>query len=173
MFDGLTSAALDRMTLMANHVLSSEPQAVQRLQAHAGKVVDATGLLPALAPMLMQGAQAGRAWCSRITPAGLLERVAEGPCDATVGFTTQSLTQVLKALRERDLSVVQVRSDAPALESDLQWVVEHVRWDYAADIERVLPASVGPVAARTAQQVTEGLSKGFKAVEGWLTRGSR
>ena len=67
--DVLVPAALQRATLLANHVLSAEPAAMQRLATHSGKrlrveLTEWPALLPAPPVVLLQ-----------ITPAGMLEWV--------------------------------------------------------------------------------------------------
>jgi ubiquinone biosynthesis accessory factor UbiJ len=177
---GLAAFALDRMTLVANHVLAAEPEALRRLQPHAGSLVDASGLLPALMPLsAIPGAAAAMVLRCRITPAGLLEQVAadtEAVEHASMGLSTQSLTHVLQAFNEGALGrVLEVQASNDSLAEALTWVATHVRWDYAGDIERVLPASVGAPVARAAQSAAAGAARGLQVLSGWLARtpGSR
>src|SRR6185295_10676968 len=76
MLDALKALAersvMERLVLLVNHVIATEPVAVARLQPHAGRTVhiELAGwpqLLPAAGPFTF-----------RITPAGLVERVADG-----------------------------------------------------------------------------------------------
>lgn len=171
----LMVAGLDRLTLVANHVLAGEPQAVARLKPHSGRVVDAQGLMPALLPTglaAMVGADVDAVhvrW--RITPAGLLDRVAPATdslavqaADAVVSASTQSLTTVLRAMAAHDFSVVQVHGDA-ALAADIQWVIENVRWDYAGDLQRVLPSPVAVPVSRAAEMLMTGARRGVQALD--------
>ncbi|MFY9509385.1 MAG: hypothetical protein WAQ05_00240, partial [Rubrivivax sp.] len=63
----LAPAAMERLTLVLNHVLASETVATERLKPHAGRSIElALAGWPALLP-------APPALAFRITPAGLLE----------------------------------------------------------------------------------------------------
>ena len=63
----LGSAAIERATLLANHVLASESVATQRLRAHAGRCMQLQfDGWPAMLPPLPTTA-------FRVTPAGLVE----------------------------------------------------------------------------------------------------
>ena len=71
MFNGLNTllgnATLERVTLLVNHVLASEPTASQRLRAHAGRCMQLHfDGWPTVLPPLPAAA-------FRVTPAGLLE----------------------------------------------------------------------------------------------------
>ena len=140
----LAPAVMERVTLLANHVLGGEPVATERLAPHAGKVlqIEATGwprLLPPL-PAL--------AW--RVTPAGLLEwcglDVASG---AELRLTVPADNPALLAARLAvgELPPVAVNGDAQ-FAGDVNWLLQNLRWDFAADLERVLP---GPVVAGLVQ----------------------
>lgn len=185
----LVSASLDRLTLVANHVLRAEPQATERLRAHAGCRVDASGLLPALVPTWAMPAEVlerGLTW--RITPAGLLERADEATevvagsgggasvpaSDAaheavTLRFTTESVTHIARAWARQDPTVVEVQGPEPVAQS-VRWVVQNVRWDYAADVERMMPRAVGAPAARAAEALAGGVAKGVRTIESWWSR---
>ncbi len=178
----LVHAGFDRATLAVNHVLGSEPQATQRLQRHHGRVVDASAAVQLLVPPWVATAgtpsQQGL-W--RITPAGLLERVLTAPAqstaqaeaapaaDVTLELSSSSLTFVTRALLAGDDAVVVLRGDT-ALAADLRWVLQHVRWDFAGDIERNLPSAVAAPVARGAQAMATGLAQGARKLDETLSR---
>lgn len=187
----LKSALLDRLTLMLNHVLAAEPQAVQRFKPHAGRVLDATALLPLSLPTAAAGAMpafdrddrsadvdAPRVrW--RITPAGLLERdeaaTVDGPtvvpaADVVLSVEGGIPASAWRAVALGDTSGLRIHGDA-ALAADVQWIVEHVRWDLAGDLQRLLPAPVAMPAARAAELMLASLQRGAKALDGlWSQR---
>lgn len=130
----------------------------------------------------------------RVTPAGLLERLPcawESPRDATtdaVGaeqaadastasesadvvlrLRTESVTHLVQALAKGDASMLDAQGD-PALSQEILWIAAHVRWDFAGDIERVLPASVGAPVARAAERLVDGVGRGVHALEAWWSR---
>jgi ubiquinone biosynthesis accessory factor UbiJ len=172
----LVHAGFDRATLAVNHVLGAEPEATQRLQRHHGRVVDASAAVQLLVPPWVATAgsphQQGL-W--RVTPAGLLERVVDATpsadassafhaADVTLELTSASLTMVTRAMLAGDDSVVVLRGDT-ALAADLRWVLQHVRWDFAGDIERVLPSAVAAPVARGARAMAKGLTQGARQLD--------
>lgn len=173
----LLVAGLDRITLAANHVLAAEPQAVARLKSHAGRVVDGGGLLPVLWPAGVSSL-AGvdmTSWAARwrITPAGLLDRLpvegdplgAPAPAaDVVVAAATRSMTALLRAMAAHDFTPIEVHGDA-AMVADVRWVIENVRWDYAGDLQRVLPSPVGMPVARAAEALVAGARRGVQALD--------
>ena len=140
--EALLPAALDRAVLLANHVLSGEPAAVERLRAHAGRVVRVEALdWPSFLPP----------WPVvevRLTPAGLLERPeATQPGsepDLHLGVQAARPLELAWALASGERPAIQVRGDA-ALAAAVQEVAERVRWDAMGDLERAI--GVGPARA--------------------------
>lgn len=131
-------AALERLTLVANHLLASEPVATQRLLPHAGKSIALVwcglpALLPPPPPMR---------WS--ITRAGLLEqhdgdRVTELTLTVDASQPLALLAQVLGNAPPS----AEIAGDA-ALAAEVGWLLQNLRWDAAADLERLLP----PMAAQ-------------------------
>jgi ubiquinone biosynthesis protein UbiJ len=138
--DMLAPAALERLTLLINHVLSREPAAVGRLQPHAGRVValHAEGW-PALLPPWP-------ALVFRVTPAGLLEwcgQEAAVPPDLQVRIEASNPAGLVMNALAGHAPAVHVEGDA-RLAADVNWLLEHLRWDVADDVHRLL----GPVPAQ-------------------------
>lgn len=129
-------AVLERLTLAANHLLASEPVATQRLLPHAGKSVALVWQgLPSLLPP-----PPDMAWT--ITRAGLLEQ-REGGCVAELTLTvdaSQPLALLAQALGNVPPSAA-IAGDA-ALAADVGWLMQNLRWDAAADLERLFPPMV-------------------------------
>ncbi len=167
----LAPAAAERLTLVFNHVLGSEAVAMQRLRPHAGRRLELQlagwpALLPTLPPL---------GW--RITPAGLLEwSPPAGP--GQDGAVPPELSLVLEAsnpalLISRVLAgeppPVQVDGDAQ-LAGDVNWLVQNLRWDVVADLERLF----GPAAAQQLGQLGRALAGGLRAaVQGASALGER
>ena len=134
----LVPAALQRVTLLVNHLLSAEPVAMQRLLPHQGKrlrveLSEWPALLPP--PPLAE---------FRITPAGLLEWCGEeGMAAATVPPELQlriaapnpALLMLRLAAGERPAVDVQGEAQFAA---DVNWLTENLRWDLEGDLARVL-----------------------------------
>lgn len=163
--DALLPAVLDRAVLLANHVLSGEPAALGRLRAHAGRVVrvQALGwpaLLPPLPPVDL-----------RVTGAGLLERVEPQaqpgpPPDLHLGLDASNPAALAWGLACAQPPAVQVQGDA-ALASDVHWVATQVRWDVAADLERVIGTGPAQVVTALAAQIARGLRQAWPGAPGW------
>jgi ubiquinone biosynthesis accessory factor UbiJ len=153
----LAEFAAPRLLLLLNHVLSSEPVASARLQAHAGQFIDlnwdAPGLSrlpsPLAAVLPIQGWSRG-SWRFLITPAGLLEwqapvSPAAGPAVAPTGAEPKPgltlsltlddpLTLARRALRG-ERPDVKIEGDA-ALAETAAWLMKNLRWDVQDDVAR-------------------------------------
>jgi ubiquinone biosynthesis accessory factor UbiJ len=138
-------AAQARLLLVINHVVSREPAALEKLQAHDGRRlrVELTGQaswLPALPPLR-----------TRITRAGLFESdgdVYDDEPDLTLSVTMPSPQQLLAALAGNVTPEVRIDGDA-AVAADMHWLVDHLRWDIEADLAQAL----GPTPARVVMSV--------------------
>jgi ubiquinone biosynthesis protein UbiJ len=161
----LAPPVLERLTLVLNHVLRAEPVAQARLLGHAGARVTLQlsgwpSLLPP--PPLL-------AWS--ITPAGLLEW--RGLPGAGTAGSTEAGTPPTSELRitidasnpaalvARALAgerpIVQVEGDA-VLAADIGWLLDNLRWDVAADLERLF----GPAVAHQVHQAGRALARGLR-----------
>lgn len=133
-------AAMERFTLVLNHVLSGEPAATARLKRHAGRCIGLhLSQWPALLPV-------PPAMVFRVTPAGLLEWAgAEPPADTDLHVTLDASNPALLAMRwlSGQQPAMEIVGDA-ALASDVHWLADNLRWDVADDLERLF----GPVVAR-------------------------
>ena len=147
-------ATMERVTLLLNHVIGAEPIAMQRLREHAGRSVKIElqgwpGLLPALPPTTF-----------RVTAAGLLEWCADEAVeqpDLRVGIDASNpalaAVQALTGERPR----VEVSGDA-AFATDLNWLIDNLRWDVQDDLARVL----GDVPAREITRIGSGIAAGVR-----------
>lgn len=171
MFHSLNSlvgqAAVERLTLVVNHVLAAEPVAVDRLRPHAGRCIllefeGWPALLPPLPPTAF-----------RVTPAGLVEWCADeviGAPDLRVSIDASNpalaMAQALAGTRPK----VEVAGDA-AFAADLNWLFDNLRWDVQDDLARV----VGPAPAREISRVAAGVAAGMReavrTLGGLVTRG--
>lgn len=150
-FSWIGALALPRLTLLLNHVLSSEPAATAKLQPHAGRTIDlrwTSDFTPPL-PRLLNPVPEGSPWVPPplrfvITPAGLLEAVeaqADTPLPPADGLTltvhlSAPLTLARQALRG-ERPDVQIEGDA-ALAEAASWLMKHLRWDIQDDVARLL-----------------------------------
>jgi ubiquinone biosynthesis accessory factor UbiJ len=154
----MAPALAERMTLVINHVLSGEPVACERLRAHAGcslalRVSQWPALLPS-PPVL--------AW--RITPAGLLEwcGVEGAPApDLAVQLEAPNPALLVAKALAGEMPVVQIEGNAQ-LASDVNWLLQNLRWDVAADLERIF----GPTLAQPLHMMGSALAAAVRKAVG-------
>lgn len=137
----------ERLILLANHVLAAEPVAMLRLQPHAGRRLRVVPdgwprllllVMPQPAPLEVV-----------VTPAGLLElcpplephEQPEEP-DLQVVVDSHDPLGLLAQVLSGGTPQLQLAGDAQ-FAADVNWLAENLRWDVAADVERLL----GPVSA--------------------------
>ncbi len=158
----LAPALAERLTLVINHVLSSEPVATARLQPHAGRTVAlAITNWPALLP-----APPALAW--RVTPAGMLDWCGtEAPpaADLAVTLDAPNPALLIGRLIAGEAPAVQIDGDAQ-LAGDVNWLLLNLRWDVAADLERLF----GPAVAQPLHRMATALAQAVRAA---LDMGSR
>jgi ubiquinone biosynthesis protein UbiJ len=160
------SAVMERATLLVNHVLSSEPVAMQRLMPHSGRSIALNfvgwpSLLPALPTTRFT-----------VTPAGLVEwcGIDPGlPADLTVNIdaSNPALAAVRSLAGERPQ--IEVQGDA-ALAADVNWLFDNLRWDIEDDLAKLVGAGAAHQLARLASAVATALRA---AVRGASTLAAR
>lgn len=151
-------AVLERLTLVANHLLASESVATQRLLPHAGKSVALLWQgLPALLPP-----PPTMAWT--ITRAGLLElREGDAAADLTLTVDASQPLALLAQALANTAPTAEIAGDA-ALAADVGWLMQNLRWDAAADLERLFPPMVAQGLADAGQAL---LAMVRAALERW------
>ena len=151
----LAPALMDRLTLVANHVVAAEPAAMARLRPHQGRQIEvALANWPSLLP-------APLALAFRITPAGLLEWCGPEPlAQADLHMRVDAANPAAlaaQALTGQSPSVA-IDGDA-ALAADVNWLVQNLRWDGEADLERLF----GPALAQPLAGLGRALARGLAA----------
>lgn len=153
--DLLAPAAMDRLTLVINHVLGREPAATERLRAHAGRsILVQPDRWPALLPPLPPLAY-------RVTPAGLVEwcgMTGVDRPDLTVQLDASNPARLAFAALSGETPSVRIDGDAQ-LAGDVNWLLVNLRWDVTDDLERLF----GAAPAQTLRQMGSWLSRGLKA----------
>jgi ubiquinone biosynthesis accessory factor UbiJ len=151
----LLPATAERLTLALNHVLSSETVATERLRPHAGRsIVLSFAGWPPLLP-----APPALAW--RVTPAGLLEWCgSDAVATPDLSLQLDASNPALLIARAVGGTAPQVQIDGDAqLAGDVNWLLHNLRWDAAADLERLF----GPVVAQQMVQVGSAVGRGIRA----------
>ena len=160
----LAPALSERLTLVINHVLNGEPVATARLLHHAGRtlvlrITQWPGLLPP-PPVL--------AW--RVTPAGLLDwcglEPPPGP-DLAVTLEAPNPAALLARVLAGETPPVQIEGDAQ-LAGDVNWLLQNLRWDVAADLERLF----GPAVAQPLHRLGSALAQALRTALNLASRGA-
>jgi len=155
-------AMMERLTLLANHVLHGEASATERLRAHAGRSIafelrQWPALMPPPPPLVF-----------RITPAGLLEWCGDAPpsqIDLRAGVDASNPALLLMQGLAGERPRVDVQGDA-ALATDVNWLVENLRWDIEDDLERAFGAVPAREIARVATLFAKGLRSALNGLAG-------
>lgn len=163
----LGAAAIERITLLVNHVLAAEPVATERLRAHGGRCI---GLhfegWPALLPALPSTA-------FRVTPAGLVEWCGDDmPADPDLRVSIDASNPALAMAQALagTYPKVDVAGDA-AFAADLNWIFDNVRWDVQDDLARMVGQAPAREIARIAGGVAAGLREAVRTLTGLVARG--
>jgi ubiquinone biosynthesis protein UbiJ len=170
MFEAMKALAersvMERVVLLVNHVIAAEPQAMERLRAHAGKTIRIEfegwpALLPPLSPMAF-----------RITPPGLVEWSEEpGPMtpDLRVGVALSNPALALARLVVGERPAISVDGDA-AFASDVNWMIENLRWDVQDDLARIVGNAPAREIARFGSAVAKALRDGARRLDEFARR---
>ena len=127
--DWLVHELQDKLVLLINHVLAQEPAALDRLRRQQGQCVQ------------LSWREYRLQW--RITPAGLLERSdVRSSADLHLHINQDSPFSLVQALAKGEKPPMRIDGDV-MLAADINWLVDHVRWDIEEDLSRVF----GDVAA--------------------------
>jgi ubiquinone biosynthesis protein UbiJ len=139
-----------RLVLLLNHVLQQEPEAMARLKRQSGRLVEAHW----------------RHFSVRLqaTPAGLLDL---GPTqqqpDLALTLAEESPWALAQAALRGERPPVRIAGDVQ-LAAEVQWLVDHVRWDIEEDLARVIgdaPAhAMGEAGRRMAEAVRSFVGRG-------------
>ena len=120
-----------RAVLFLNHVLQQESEAQQRLVRQQGRVVQFEWRFITMRLVA--------------TPAGLLDLAPEGAVpELTLVVTETSPFGLARATLRGDKPAVRIVGDVQ-LAAEVNWLVDHVRWDVEDDLARV----IGDVPAHT------------------------
>ncbi|SRR5258706_2201903 len=161
-----STAVMERVTLLANHVIGAEPVAAQRLREHAGRSVQLVfegwpALLPALPPSAFRITAAGLVeWCGAEAPAQPDLRVAIDASNPAL-----ALAQALAGERPR----IEVAGDAQ-LATDVNWLFDNLRWDIEDDLARIVGQGPARELARLGQGVAAALREAVRTLGGVASR---
>lgn len=133
----------NRCILFLNHVLQQEPEAQQRLIRLKGRVVRFQWRFVSL-PLVP-------------TPAGLLELAPEHLVpELTLTLTDESPLAMARTSFRGDKPAVRIEGDVQ-LAAEVNWLVDHVRWDVEEDLARVVGDAPAHAIAAAASRAVLGL----------------
>ncbi|MEO7152126.1 MAG: hypothetical protein ABIX46_10525 [Burkholderiaceae bacterium] len=159
-------AVMARITLLINHVLSSEPIAMQRLLPHAGRsiTVDFAGW-PSLLPALPTTRYT-------VTPAGLVEwsdGVSESPADLTVSIDAANPARMAWRSLAGQRPSIEVQGDA-AFAGDVNWLFDNLRWDLEDDVAKLVGAGPARELSRLASAIASAMRGAARGLSGLKAR---
>lgn len=154
-----SSAVMERLTLLLNHVIGAEPAAQQRLRPHAGRTLEIRfdgwpALLPALPPTAFS-----------VTPAGLLEWCgAEAPAaELRVGVDASNPALALARTLTGERPRVEIAGDAQ-FATDVNWLFDNLRWEVQDDLARLVGDAPAREIARLGQGIAAGLREAVRTI---------
>jgi ubiquinone biosynthesis accessory factor UbiJ len=143
--DWLLHEMQQRVVLLLNHVLQQEPEAVARLKRQKGQIA---GIESAWVAMKLI-----------VTPAGLLDLAeSDAEPDLSLKVLDTNPLSILQTLLSGDKPRMEVSGDV-MLAAEVNWLVDHVRWDVEEDLSRIL----GDVPAHTLMKAVRGIGDTLKA----------
>ena len=144
-----------RVVLFLNHVLMQEPAARDRLQRQKGRQV--------------QLCWRDQVFCCAFTPAGLLELVALPDNAQTDAATNNNKTpdlvlrvnepspfEIARTVLQGDKPAIRIEGDVQ-LAAEVNWLIDHVRWDPEEDLARLIGDAPAHTLAQTARRVVDAL----------------
>ena len=134
-----------RVVLFLNHVLMQEKEATDRLVRQQGRMARVQWRAYSMALI--------------ITPAGLFNLAPEAAVpDLRLEITETSPVALAQTALRGDKPAIRIEGDVQ-LAAEINWLVDHVRWDVEEDLARVIgdaPAhTVAQVARRAAQALRQ------------------
>jgi ubiquinone biosynthesis accessory factor UbiJ len=140
--DWLVRELQQRVVLALNHVLAQEPEAMSRLARQKGQIAEML-----MAPISMKLVA---------TPAGLLDLASpDAKADLTITVTESNPLVLLQTTLRGEKPAIQIQGDVQ-LAAQVNWLVDHVRWDAEEDLSRIIgdaPAHGAMQALRQAGQM--------------------
>jgi len=129
---------LNRLMLLLNHVLASEPQATARLARQKGQRIE----------------MAWRGHTLQLQPsaAGLLERTSFEGFDLRLSVLDESISSLATAVTQGQKPRVRIEGDVQ-LAAEINWLIDNVRWDVQEDLSRLLGDAPAHMISQSARQL--------------------
>ncbi|GAB4212834.1 MAG: hypothetical protein Fur007_05860 [Rhodoferax sp.] len=152
--DWAVNEAQRRLVLVLNHVLMQEPQAMERLRRHIDQVILAQWRDISLRLVA--------------TPAGLLDLApAASTPDLVITVAQTQPLAVAQALIKGERPEVHIKGDVQ-LAAEVNWLIEHVRWDIEDDLARALGDVPARLLVRSGSAMVQALRDFAGRARGWM-----
>ena len=129
---------LNRLMLLLNHVLASEPQATARLARQKGQRIEM--------------AWRGHTLQFQPSAAGLLERTSFEGFDLRLSVLDESISTLATAVTQGQKPRVRIEGDVQ-LAAEINWLIDNVRWDVQEDLSRLLGDAPAHLISQSARQL--------------------
>jgi ubiquinone biosynthesis accessory factor UbiJ len=140
------SEVQQRVVLFLNHVLMHEPAACERLKRQKGRQV--------------QVCWRDQVFQCAFTPAGLVEFIAPEisgkPADLVLRVNEPSPFELAKTVLQGDKPAIRIEGDVQ-LAAEVNWLIDHVRWDPEEDLARLVGDAAAHTLAQTGQRAIDAL----------------
>ena len=141
--DWVVDEVQNKLVLLLNHVLMQEPEATARLARLKGRVVRVQWRTLSMT--------------LAATPAGLLEHAANyKAADLSLLIAEDSPASLIQTALAGGKPAIKIEGDVQ-LAAEVNWLVDHVRWDVEEDLSRILGDAPAHAVAGAAKQVVAGL----------------
>ena len=164
----LATEAMERATLLVNHVLASEPAAARRLGGHVGRCLSLQvngwpAWLPPLPRLVFRITPAALVeWCG--PPASAPSQVqAPEPIDLQISVDAANPAKALMQALAGERPRVDVAGDA-AFATDVNWLFDNLRWDIEDDLAKLVGPAPAHEMARLGRAVAGGLRDALNSV---------
>jgi ubiquinone biosynthesis accessory factor UbiJ len=141
----LVQEVQQRIVLSLNHVLQQEPEAMTRLARQKGRIAHIE-----IAPVILQLVA---------TPAGLLDIAPkDAKADLTLTLAETNPLVLLQTTLRGEKPPIHMQGDVQ-LAAEVNWLVDHVRWDAEEDLSRILGDAPAHAVVQALRQAAEVLKK--------------
>ncbi len=160
-----------KFVLLLNHLLSTEPIAMERLHRHQGKtILLRPHAFPALLEMFMPELPT---FAMAITPAGLLDwrdDKLSNP-DLEVTLDASDLMALASTWMDKAQPPLRLIGDAQ-LATDINWLVENIHWDVSVNLEPAFGPQMAMQIASWGEWLKAGLNGALQRLQALMSRRS-
>ncbi|MGL4667907.1 MAG: hypothetical protein ACRCWR_08250 [Saezia sp.] len=155
-----------KLLLVINHVVSQNPQALERLKVHAGRTVVFENplwswpLVITLAGLFEEGVADNT---------GASEKAALAKVDLRVKMKIATPSALMETLLKGTLPLVDIEGDAD-IAATFAWLGKNLRWDYEKDLSSIIGESPLPMAVEQLKVSVEMFRGVLDSVSQWLDR---